>query len=107
MISIEEAVDLLYRGRSNLIKAAQASGTTPEELKQALKQKVQETPIETFMEFPWPHYVDEESKTVYAYIESGYPTVMGFGIKVAEHFPGYRGSLCSLNFIEALKRNNP
>jgi len=55
--------------------------------------------------FPWPHFVHEPTKTVYAYIESGYPTTMAFPLKVHEFFPGYKGSLASLSFIQSLQKN--
>ena len=30
--------------------------------------------------FPWPHHIDEETKSVSVYVASGYPTVMGVPI---------------------------
>lgn len=44
MISVTEAVDLIYHGRSNLIAAAVASDTQPETLKQLLLERVQSKP---------------------------------------------------------------
>ena len=55
--------------------------------------------------FPWPHHVDEESKTVYTYVESGYPTVMAVPIKVKESFPGYTSQLVSAEYLAELKKN--
>jgi len=44
MISITQAVDMLYHGRSNVIKAATACGESPETLKQLLLERVQKNP---------------------------------------------------------------
>ena len=44
MISITQAVDMLYHGRSNVIKAAEACSTPPEILKQLLLEKVRSKP---------------------------------------------------------------
>lgn len=44
MISVTEAVDFIYHGRSNLIAAAVASDTQPEILKQLLLERVQSKP---------------------------------------------------------------
>lgn len=41
---MEQAVDLLYRGRSNVPKAAAAAGVSCKELKEALEDKVRRTP---------------------------------------------------------------
>ena len=43
-ITISQAVDMLYRGRSNLIKAAVAAETEPEILKRLLLEKVRSKP---------------------------------------------------------------
>ncbi len=43
-ITVSEAVDLLYHGRSNVIKAAEACGAEPETLKQLLLKRVQKNP---------------------------------------------------------------
>ena len=43
-ISLSKAVDMLYRGRSNLIKAAKAAETEPETLKRLLLEKVRSKP---------------------------------------------------------------
>ena len=43
-ITISQAVDMLYRGRSNLIKAAKAADTNPETLKRLLLEKVRSKP---------------------------------------------------------------
>lgn len=56
--------------------------------------------------FKYPHFVHEKSKTVYVYVESGWPTVMMLPKWIKTYFPeGYRGSLCTLNFLESLKKN--
>ena len=46
MISASQAVDMLYHGRSNVIKAATATacGESPETLKQLLLERVQKNP---------------------------------------------------------------
>ena len=54
--------------------------------------------------YPWPHYIDEETKTVYTYVASGWPTVMAVPIKVEEHFPGYKSALISQCQYENMKR---
>lgn len=56
--------------------------------------------------FPWDHYVDEESNTVYVHIPGGYPTTLALPILINRHFPNYKGSICTLNFIQKLKENN-
>jgi hypothetical protein len=43
-ITVAQAVDLLYHGRSNVIKAAEACGDKPETLKQLLLERVQKNP---------------------------------------------------------------
>ena len=43
-ITISQAVDMLYRGRSNLIKAATAADTDPCTLKRLLLEKVRSKP---------------------------------------------------------------
>ena len=55
--------------------------------------------------FPWDHFVDEESKTVYVCIPGGYPTTLALPRLIATYFPDYKGSLCSPNFLTALKKN--
>ncbi len=44
MIPVSQAVDMLYHGRSNVIKAAAACGKSPETLKQLLLERVQKNP---------------------------------------------------------------
>ena len=43
-ITLTQAVDMLYRGRSNLIKAAKAAETDPQTLKRLLLEKVRSKP---------------------------------------------------------------
>ena len=43
-ITVSEAVDLLYHGRSNVIKAAEACRAKPESLKQLLLERVKKNP---------------------------------------------------------------
>ena len=45
-LSIEEAVNLCYRGRSNMVKAAKAADVDMDVLKRLLAEKVRRTPIE-------------------------------------------------------------
>ena len=51
------------------------------------------------LKYPWPHHVDEETKTVYTYVASGFPTVMAVPHKVREFYPGYESKLCSLEYL--------
>ena len=44
MISIKQAVDMLYHGKCNVIEAATACGTSPDTLKQLLLEKVHSKP---------------------------------------------------------------
>ena len=54
------------------------------------------------LKYPWPHHVDEENKTVYTHVSSGFPTVLAVPQKVEEFYPGYESKLCSLNYLTAL-----
>ena len=45
-LSIEEAVNLCYRGRSNMVKAAVAADVDVEILKRLLAEKVKRTDVE-------------------------------------------------------------
>ena len=56
--------------------------------------------------FPWDHWVDEENKEVWVHIPSGYPTVLGIPRAINRMFPGYKGSLCTANFLQSLKDNH-
>ena len=44
MIPVSVAVDMLYHGRSNVIRAAEACGANPETLKQLLLERVRRNP---------------------------------------------------------------
>ena len=44
MISIKQAVDMLYHGKCNVIKASDACGASPEVMKQLLLEKVHSKP---------------------------------------------------------------
>ena len=55
--------------------------------------------------YPWPHYVNEETKTVYTHVPSGWPTVMMVPKKVEEYFgPEYSSELVTLNYLEELQK---
>ena len=54
------------------------------------------------LKFPWPHHVNEETRTVYTHVASGWPTVMAVPQKVNEFYPGYESKLCSLDYLTAL-----
>ena len=56
--------------------------------------------------FPWPHHIDEETKSVSVYVASGYPTVMMVPKKVEEYFPGYKSRLVSKDCFDELTRGN-
>ena len=53
--------------------------------------------------YPWPHHVNEETKTVYTHVASGWPTVMAVPQKVEEYFGSeYESKLVSLDYLEEL-----
>ena len=55
--------------------------------------------------YPWPHFVNEDTKTVYTYVASGWPTVMAVPIKVKEYFGSdYESKLVSLDYLEELQK---
>ena len=54
------------------------------------------------LKYPWPHFVNEETKTVYTHVASGFPTVMAVPQKVQEFYPGYESKLVSLEYLEQL-----
>ena len=57
------------------------------------------------LKYPWPHYVNEDTKTVYTHVPSGWPTVMIVPKKVEEYFgPEYSSELVSLNYLEELQK---
>lgn len=55
--------------------------------------------------FPWPHHVNEETKTVYTYVASGWPTVMAVPQTVEKFYPGYTSKLVSQDYISELQIN--
>ena len=55
--------------------------------------------------YPWPHFVNEDTKTVYTYVASGWPTVMIVPKKVKEYFgTEYESKLVSLDYLEELQK---
>ena len=55
--------------------------------------------------YPWPHFVNEDTKTVYTHVASGWPTVMVVPKMVVKHFgPDYSSELVSLNYLEELQK---
>ena len=54
--------------------------------------------------FPWPFIKDDEARTIYYYIVSGWPTVMMGPKRIEECFPGYEGHLCSKEKFEELSQ---
>ena len=55
--------------------------------------------------YPWPHFVNEDTKIVYTYVASGWPTVMIVPKKVEEYFgPDYESELVSLDYLEELQK---
>jgi len=58
------------------------------------------------MSFPFPHYVDEATETVYFSIgDGGYPIAMAIPTLLQRHYPGYKGNLCSLSKLQSLMQN--
>ena len=54
--------------------------------------------------YPWPHFVDEDTKTPHPR-HSGWYIVMGVPIKVKEYFgPDYESKLVSLDYLEELQK---
>ena len=49
-ITIKQAVDMLYCGRSNLMKAAKAADVHPDVLKKLLLERVRTTPPEASLQ---------------------------------------------------------
>ena len=61
--------------------------------------------ISNRLKYPWPHHVNEETKTVYTYVSSGWPTVMAVPKKVQEFYPGYESKLVSQDYLSELQIN--
>ena len=51
--------------------------------------------MQSMIKIKWPHRVDHETKEVFVYVESGYPTVLGVPYVVAKTYPGYTAKLVS------------
>ena len=62
--------------------------------------------MKNFKGVPWPHHVDDESKIVWVYVESGFPTTMGVPYVVGRFHPGYNANLCSKDFLNKLIRES-
>jgi len=56
--------------------------------------------------FPWKYFLDEENKEIWVHIPGGYPTTLALPIKIQQFFPGYKGHICSENFLNSLKKNH-
>ena len=55
--------------------------------------------------YPWPHFVNEDTKTVYTHVASGWPTVMIVPKKVEEYLGSdYKSELVSLDYLEELQK---
>ena len=57
------------------------------------------------LNFPYDHYVDEDHKEVWVHIPGGWPTAIGLPYIIEKHFPGYKGNLCTANFLTSLREN--
>jgi len=55
--------------------------------------------------FPWDYFVDEEHQEVWVHIPGGYPTTLALPIAIQKYFPGYKGNLCTKNFLTSLRNN--
>jgi len=55
--------------------------------------------------FPWNYHLDEENKEIWVHIPGGYPTTLGLPLMIQKCFPGYKGHICSENFLNSLKKN--
>ena len=53
--------------------------------------------------FPWNYHLDEEHKEIWVHIPGGYPTTLALPIAIQRCFPGYKGNLCSENFLKSLQ----
>ena len=54
------------------------------------------------MSIHFPHYVKHETKEVYVYVESGFPTSMIVSKLVKKEYPDYSSHLCSKETITRL-----
>ena len=55
--------------------------------------------------FPWEHHVNEETKEVWVHIPGGYPTVLGMPYAITKAYPGYKGHLCTYEYLLTLQNN--
>ena len=55
--------------------------------------------------FPWDYFLDEENKEIWVSIPGGYPTTLALPIKIQRSFPGYKGHICTSNFLTSLRNN--
>ena len=55
--------------------------------------------------FPWDYFLDEENKEIWVHIPGGYPTTLALPSLIQRHFPGYKGNLCTANFLSSLRKN--
>ena len=62
-------------------------------------------PKTKLLNFPWEHFVDDEAKEVWVHIPGGYPTTLGLPYAISKAFPGYKGNLCTMNFLKSLREN--
>lgn len=56
--------------------------------------------------FPYPYHIDHQSKKVWFYVASGWPTCMAIPHWMKEYFSDledYKGSLCTEQFLTDLK----
>lgn len=54
---------------------------------------------------PYPHHVDHDTKMVYIYFESGYPTTMACQWLANYYYPGYYGNITSLDQLTKLQNS--
>ena len=52
--------------------------------------------------FRFPHIVNEETKEVFVYVVSGYPTVLAIPNLVSRNYPNYSHHLCSKGYFDKL-----
>ena len=112
MIPVSQAVSMLYHGRSNVIKAADACGESPETLKNCYLRGYKRTlPLNhsnspcfsNVLELKWDHFVNEETQEVWVHIPGGYPTTIALPHVIRREFPGYTGHICTKEFLQSLK----
>ena len=55
--------------------------------------------------FPWDYFLDEENKEIWVNIPGGYPATLALPLKIQQFFPGYKGHICTANFLTSLRNN--